>query len=106
MNPNLRVQVACLLMVAAVLLTAGLYRVHQRHQVIRIGYELSEARTELRHLEEEGNRLRLEESVLTSPERIEKLAAALGMIRPTPNQLKIVPAHPSVAMKQREATNR
>ena len=72
------------------LLAIGLFRVHRQHQVIRTGYELSEAREELRDLEEEQNRLSLEESVLTNPGRIERLANSLGMIRPTPEQLRVI----------------
>lgn len=75
----------------------ALFRVHRRHQVVRIGYELSTARVELRGLQEEQNRLSLEESVLTNPGRIERLASALGMIRPTPDQLRVITSDKSVA---------
>ena len=79
------------------MLALGLFRVHRRHQVIRIGYELSDRRAELRVLQEEQNRLRLEESVLTNPGRIERIATSLGMIRPTPDQLRIIPSDKTVA---------
>ncbi len=95
-----RVKAALLVLVAGTLLSIGLYRVHQRHQVIRVGYDLSEARTELRKLAEERNRLRLEESVLTSPARIERIAESLGMVRPSPNQLRIIPPRNSVALRK------
>jgi cell division protein FtsL len=72
-------------------LALALVRVHRRHQVIRIGYELSEQRAELRALQEKQKRLRLEQSVLTNPERIEKLAKSLGMIRPKPDQIEFIP---------------
>jgi cell division protein FtsL len=65
--------------------------------VIRTGYELNVARAQLRVLQEEQNRLGLEESVLTNPGRIERLASALGMIRPTPDQLRVIPSDNSVA---------
>lgn len=97
MKNNSRVKVACLVLAAMAILALGLFRVHRRHQVIRIGYELNEARTELRSLQEEQNRLRLEESVLTNPGRIERLANSLGMIRPTPDQLRIIESDKSVA---------
>jgi cell division protein FtsL len=79
-------------------LALGLYRVEQQHQIIRLGYELNEARTTLRHLQEEENRLRLEESVLTNPGRIENLAGSLGMVRPGPDQLRVVKQRASVAV--------
>jgi len=100
MNTTPRVRAALLVLVATALLGIGLHRVHQRHQVIRVGYELSEARVELRKLQEERNRLRLEESVLTSPGRIERIAASLGMLRPSPNQLRIIPSKNSVALRK------
>lgn len=86
-----------MVLVALTILALGLFRVHRRHQVIRIGYELSVARSELSALQEEQNRLRLEESVLTNPGRIERLASGLGMIRPTPDQLRVIGGDDSVA---------
>ncbi len=99
MNSNSRVKAACLVLLAIGVLVLAVVRVHHRHQVIRIGYELNESRIELRALQEEQNRLRLEESVLTNPGRIETLASSLGMIRPTPEQLRIVLDDDSVAMR-------
>jgi cell division protein FtsL len=100
MKTNSRVKAVCVVLAGMCILALALFRVHRRHQVIRIGYELSEARTKLRSLQEEQNRLRLEESVLTNPGRIESLATALGMIRPTPDQLRIVLDDSSVAMRR------
>ncbi len=97
MKYKLRVRAACLVLGALAILAVGLFRVHRQHQVIRVGYELNEARVELRALEEETNRLRLEESVLTNPGRIERLATGMGMIRPTPDQLRIIEVDNSVA---------
>lgn len=84
---------------AFAMLALGLLRVHRRHQVIRVGYELSDRRTELRVLQEEANRLRLEESVLTNPGRIERLATSFGMIRPTPDQLRVIASDKTVATR-------
>ncbi len=94
-----RVKPALLVLAAMTLLAVGLHRVHRRHQVVRVGYELSEARAELRELQEERNRLRLEESVLTNPARIERLANALGMVRPAPSQLRVISKSSSVALR-------
>ena len=98
---NTRIHVALLLLAAFGLCTLGLIRVHDRYQVIRVGYKLSEARSEFRELQEEQSRLRLEESFLASPERIEKLAFSLGMIRPTPDQLRIIPLNRPVALRSK-----
>ena len=45
---------------------------------------------ELRRLEEENRRLRLERSMLRHPDRIERYAQHLGMIRPDPRQIRVV----------------
>lgn len=100
MSTTPRVRAVLLVLFASSILAIGLHRVHRRHQVIRVGYELNEARAELRQLQEERNRLRLEESVLTSPARIERIARSLGMVRPAPNQLRIIPTKNSVAYRK------
>jgi cell division protein FtsL len=75
----------------AVLATGlGLRHVGQRREVVRLGYELSTATVELRRLDEEARRLRLEKSVLTSPDRIEHLATELGLVQPVPDQIRVV----------------
>jgi cell division protein FtsL len=68
----------------------ALRHVSRRRDVVRLGYELSAATAQLRHAQEENRRLRLEKSVLTQPDRIEGLAAGLGMIRPGPEQIRAV----------------
>ena len=79
------------LLVLTVLSTAiGLRHVADRRDVVRVGYALSSATAELRRLEEDNRRLRLERSVLTSPARIERLAVGLGMARPGPEQIRVV----------------
>jgi cell division protein FtsL len=80
------------LMILAGLLTGlGIRQVSDRRERMRLGYELSAASAELRRVSEENRRLRLEKSVLTDPDRIERLAANLGMVRPTTDQIRVVP---------------
>ena len=95
-----KIHVALMVLIASGIAVLGFIRVHDRHQVIRVGYELSDAQNKLRELKEEQSRLRLEESFLASPERIESLALSLGMIRPTPDQLRVVRSQKSVALGQ------
>lgn len=79
------------LMILAGLLTGlGIRQVSDRRERVRLGYELSAASAELRRVSEENRRLRLEKSVLTDPDRIERLAANLGMVRPTTDQIRVV----------------
>ena len=84
--------VVSLMILAGLLTGLGLRHVADRRERVRLGYELSAAPAELRRVSEENRRLRLEKSVLTDPDRIERLAANLGMVRPTTDQIRVVPA--------------
>ena len=86
----MKIAVVCMLLLAGVAIGLGVGHVSQRQEVIRLGYDLSEARAELRELEEESRELRLERSVLTNPERIRRLAETLGMSQPAEGQVRVV----------------
>lgn len=86
----MRVAVVCMMMLAAVAIALGVGHVSRRQEVIKVGYELGRAMSELRAQQEENRRLRLERSVLTNPERIRKLAEARGMQQPTRGQVRLV----------------
>lgn len=87
---NRRRWVAALVFCAASATALGAVRVHHRQSALRLGYALSAATDTLRQVREENRRLRLERSVLTSPERIERLAAALGLATPAPENVRII----------------
>jgi cell division protein FtsL len=75
----------------AAVMVAGLTHVALRLRMIRVGYALGEKTKERRDLEEEHRKLLLEQSLLRSPERIEKLAhEKLGMTRPDPAHIRVV----------------
>jgi cell division protein FtsL len=95
--PSSRVAVAAMLAIAAVIALLAVVHVARRQQVLRLGYELSEAAADLRARQEDNRRLRLEQSVLTSPERIERLARSMGLVRPSPEQLRVAPVTPAQA---------
>lgn len=86
----MKVAVAGMITIAAVVIALAVGHVTRRQEAIRLGYDLSDALTELRHAQEENRRLRLERSVLTSPDRISGLAAQMGMHQPTEGQVRIV----------------
>lgn len=90
MTRNPRLAVAGLVVLAVVSTAIGVRHVADRRDVVRVGYALSSATAELRRLEEDNRRLRLERSVLTSPARIERLAVGLGMARPGADQIRVV----------------
>ncbi len=91
-----RLAIAGVVVLAALITALGLRRVAHRREVVRLGYALSSVTAELRRFDEEARRLRLEKSVLTGPARIEHLAAGLGMVRPTPEQVRVVWRAPAV----------
>jgi cell division protein FtsL len=71
--------------------TAATAQVSLRYAKIRAGYELHERMEEVGALEKENRRLRLELSLLRSPERIERLARdKLGLVRPDPMKIRTV----------------
>jgi len=82
--------VTSLLILASLLTGFGVQHVANRRERVRLGYELSAASAELRRVSEENRRLRLEKSVLTDPDRIERLSANLGMARPTTDQIRVI----------------
>jgi cell division protein FtsL len=69
----------------------GLLHVAEQHQIVRLGYELSQADRELHRQEEQNRRLRLELAHLTRPERIRQLAEALGLVMPSASEFRVLP---------------
>lgn len=88
--PSVKVAVAGMCGLALVATLLGLAHVARRQEVIQLGYQLARATEELSDNQEENRRLRLEKSILTNPERIERLAESLGMRQPGPEQIRIV----------------
>ncbi len=69
----------------------SLFYVWSRIQVIRLGYEISNALKEEKALTETNKRLRLEIATLKSYGRIEKLAIEeLRMAKPKPEQVIVI----------------
>ena len=76
---------------ALALIGCCLFNVWANHQVISLGYEISQASQEEEKLLKENKRLRLELAALKSPRRIEKMALQeLGFVNPQKEQLIIV----------------
>ena len=69
----------------------SLFYVWSRIQVIRLGYEISNALKEERSLTEANKKLRLEIATLKSYGRIERLAVEeLRMVKPKPEQVIVI----------------
>ena len=77
--------------VAAVFIACALFSVWAHHQVVSLGYEISEANQEEQDLLQESKKLRLEVASLKSPGRIQGTALRdLGFTNPQKDQLIIV----------------
>jgi len=86
------------LIVATVALAGlGVIRVARRHQLVRLGFELSAKTERLRKLADDNRALELERSTLADPQRIRALAAAFGMVSVPPDAIRIVPPAPQTA---------
>lgn len=88
------------LVIAAVSLTAvGAIRVSRQHDVLRFGYELSRRSEQVGKQREVQRQLELEHAMLSSPDRIRKLATALGMTPVEPDKIRVVNANAGVAAR-------
>ena len=90
--PPVRIAVVAMAIFGILVMGLGIAHVNRRQEVVRLGYELSRAIDELSKAQEENRRLRLEKSALTNPERIRRLATALGMGPPGPEQIRVIQA--------------
>jgi cell division protein FtsL len=70
---------------------AGFATLMVRLEVTQEGYRLSELRQEVRNLDEENQRLRLESAELSSRERLRALAAKYGFGPPQPGHVVMMP---------------
>ncbi len=78
--PSSRRTITVMVLVATIATGLAVMRVRSRHEVVRLGYQLSKANEEARHLREAERKLELERATLTNPARINTLAAAMGMV--------------------------
>lgn len=93
-----RITLAAIIAVAAFIAFVAISEVKHHHQLVKLSYELSEVTAQLREAEEENRRLRLERSMLLAPDRIERLAGELGMVRPEPSQIHELSGERSAAL--------
>jgi cell division protein FtsL len=73
-------------------------RVNKRHDVMRVGYQLSKESQRLSQLREANRRLTVELAMLSAPERIRMLATQLGMLPVPPDQIRLVTVAKSAAV--------
>ena len=70
---------------------AGLYQVHDRYEVVRLGYTLDDARKSQQQLLENQKRLRLRYDTATHPNQVSVRAADLQMKRAGAREEYLVP---------------
>jgi cell division protein FtsL len=92
-----RLAIATLVLITVLVTGVALFRVARRHEIVRLGYELSRATARLREVEEEHRRLELERATLSSPDRIRALATSLGMVAAPPDRIRRHEVAPELA---------
>ncbi len=86
-----RTLVVAALAVALVFFACSLFYVWWHHQIISLGYEISQQSQEEQALLKQNKKLRLELAALKSPNRIESMALKeLGFVNPQKEHLIIV----------------
>jgi cell division protein FtsL len=99
--PRSRRTIAIMVLVAALGTALAVERVRARHEVVTLGYQLSRANEDVRTLREAGRRLELERATLTNPQRINTLAAAMGMAPAAADAIRLVrPEAPPPAVSE------
>jgi cell division protein FtsL len=86
----MRPVIVAMVIVAIALAAIGSIRVSRQHDVLRAGYELSRRSENVRALRETQRRLELELAMLSSPERIRRLATRLGMTPVAPDRIRVI----------------
>lgn len=94
--PPSRRTITVMVLVATIATGLAVMRVQSRHDVVRLGYQLSKQNEELRQLRETERKLELERATLTNPARINTLAAAMGMAPAPAAAIRVVPKAPLV----------
>ena len=92
-----RAVVIAMVAIACACIAIGVVRVSREHEVLRLGYQLSQRAQHLRELEEVQRRLELEHATLSAPDRIRGLATSLGMTTVAPDRIRVVDGHHKVA---------
>jgi len=88
--PRSRRTIAVMTLITVLGTALAVQRVRARHEVVSLGYQLSRANEEVRALRETERQLELERATLTNPERINTLAAAMGMSPAAADVIRLV----------------
>jgi cell division protein FtsL len=92
--PPSRRTITVMVLITIIATGLAIMRVRSRHDVVRLGYQLSKANEEVHVLREAERKLELERATLTNPARINTLAAAMGMVPAPAAAIRVVPKAP------------
>lgn len=87
---SVRLVIIALVVLALALTAIGVIRVTRQHDVLRAGLKLSKASEHVRKQREVQRQLQLEYAVLSSPDRIRRLATQLGMTTVAPDKIRVI----------------
>ncbi len=86
-DPERRREMRMFAAVMTVLFCLAMVYVWQHFSAIEMGYKIEAQKTQVEVLREQNRQLRLNESQLTEPGRIDKIARQLGLDQPAPGQV-------------------
>ena len=86
-DPERRKEMRMFTAVMTVLFCLAMVYVWQHFSAIEMGYKIEAQKTQVEVLREQNRQLRLNESQLTEPGRIDKIARQLGLDQPAPGQV-------------------
>lgn len=82
--------VVAIILVICLVTALALARVSRQHEVLRLGYQLTQRSSLVHRLREAQRQLQVERATLTSPERIRRLATSLGMTPVAPDRIRVI----------------
>ena len=88
--PAVRDAIIMMIVIAGLVTTLAIAQIARRHDVVRAGFELSDATTKLEELRARHRDLEVERAMLTDPARLRDLATQLGMVPARPDQIRVV----------------
>ena len=86
-DPERRKEMRMFSAVMTLLFCLAMVYVWQHFSAIEMGYKIEAQKTQVEALREQNRQLRLNESQLTEPGRIDKIARQLGLDQPAPGQV-------------------
>ncbi len=84
-------QILLVVVLLLVLMGSGISHVWSNFEATQKGYDISQLKNEEMRLMDVNRKLRLELAILKSPQKLETLAAKLGLRQPSPDQIIVLP---------------